>query len=180
MYQTGKCFCSFLVTVSEWISNVTLFSQVIWHGRTSAVRALFWWNRNSRCGIRASYSSGRLFQLYLFHVFSTRLHRTFCYTPRAKKLQAFCTTEHWKNQQQNFDSRNCSLFRSNLLTFLDLNLKHIQKHLLHYINYIILQEFFLHMKGEDLSVLTFDSHCPSPTKLILRGWPAKLGTSGGS
>lgn len=101
-------------------------------------------------------------------------------------LKPSCSTELWKKQGQNSDSRNSSLYRSKLLTFLDLNIKCIHQLLHHitlycnimlrfidYINSITLYHialisitFFLHVKDWDLPILKFDSHRSSATRSL--------------
>lgn len=44
-----------------------------------------------------------------------------------KSSKPFALLSFGKKQRQIFDSRNCSLYRYNLLTFLDLNINHIQQ-----------------------------------------------------
>lgn len=60
--------------------------KVPWYGRNCAVKGFFRWDKNNRYGIRASYFTVRLLQLYLFHVFRTPLHQTFCCHLCAKTL----------------------------------------------------------------------------------------------
>lgn len=171
--ETGIPFRSFLVTASAWISSAALCSQLIWYVETVLWRAS---SSEIRTGVELEPPTLPLDSLSCSYSMHLELP---CIKPSVvihvpKSSKPFALQSLGKNRQ-NFDSRNCWLYRSNFLTLLDL----IRNTFNSYCMYIILRYIhyirFFTFERWDFPMLTFDSHCSFATRFTLRGWPAALG-----